>query len=698
MPIRETLTCLLGGILLTGAAAGSVEALPVNEREASLAAEGWTALDGKPLDLHEGLNTRFGGSFSWSAEGNNALRVTADSDPVIIEIGKRLPTLMFLHTLDPGPKAEKYQRSAIAAKAEGEKPDNLPTVLHYRVAYADGRTIDVPVRWDESIHDRHRDGFWDYAYGMFGNLAWADVAAQRPIPGEHGRVETWYAMRWPNPRPEVEVTSITPLLQDAGMGELSLLGVSAGEPLHGEQVFYVSPDGNDRAPGTFDQPWKDPIRAMRKLEPGQTLYVRGGEYRPRERLRKAFAGTAEQPVRIVGYPGETAVLDARDWTFSQDPNFRDVTDRRPFRDRHGFLHLDGSSHTTVYNLHLQNLISVGVCVIGVDHVAIEHNTIFRAPASAIYLTGQHSRANHNLAIRPCWRDAVDHHIAYDRKRQRDPILQDQKSYLDNRRIRGGFGDEGIDVGGTGSNDLEGAYNEICWSDKEAMDVKGGPQNIRIHHNYAHHNNFWVSLYIDGWTKPLRNVQMHHNVSCDNWGIGLAVNVEHGPIVENIHVHNNLSFNNGLAGMNSGGAGDDNFRRNIVIEHNTFANNGNQGWKHGHTGGVNISSENVADIHIRDNVFSDSRDYHIAVFGPDYAEKGISITRNLLYPRLQEGWLGEKQDMYAVDGQEPVYLQPRYADAEAGNFRLIGPAAGLGLGAYHSVDPPEWAESGSRGAH
>jgi hypothetical protein len=683
---------VVAAAILTLPASAEAIDLPVTEDFAPIREAGWQSHDGEVLNLRRGL-THGDVNFAWSAEGANAVRLggRGGTKKLVLEVDQRAGSLHFLHTLEPGDDTQAYQRAAVEAKERGDKPEDLPTIATYRVVYADGQTVDAKVRWDESIHDISRDRFWDRTYGMFGHLAWADIAAFREIAGEPGRVQTLYAMRWPNPRPGETIARIEAVPADGDFGRVILLGAAIGEKLDAGPVIFVSPDGDDDHPGTFGQPKADPIAAMAALQPGETLYIRGGEYRPTQRLKAVLKGTMAKPIRIVGYPGETAILDARDYLFTNDPDFAGVTDRSPFASRNGFLHLDGSTHTTVYNLHLQNLISIGVCVIGVDHVAVEHNTFFRAPASAIYLTGQNSRANHNLAIRPCWRDAVDHHIAFDDARQNDPILQAQKTYLDNRRIRGGFGDEGIDVGGTGSNHLEGAYNEVCWSDKEAMDVKGGPQNIRIHHNHAHHNNFWVALYIDGWTKPLRNVQMHHNVSHDNWGIGLAVNVEHGPIVENIHVHNNLSFNNGLAGMNSGGAGDDNFRRNIVIEHNTFANNGNQGWKHGHTGGVNISSENVAEIYIRRNVFTDSRDYHIAVFGPDYAQKGISIEENLLHPKLESGWLGDKQDMYAIDGQDPMYLKPQYADVEAGNFRLVGPAADLGVGAYHPVDPPSWAE-------
>jgi hypothetical protein len=607
--------------------------------------------------------------------------ITADADLEPLRVGRQAGSLYFLHTLEPGEAPLAYQRSAVEAKDRGDLPEELPTVLVYRVTYADGRSLDVPVRWDESIHDARRDDFWDFKYGMFADLDWASLAASTPTGEVPGQVATAYLMRWPNPRPDVAIASILPVMDHADAGTAYLLAAGTADALEPGDVYFVSPDGSDDADGSFDTPWQNPFAAMNQLTAGDTLYVRGGLYQPTDRLVKAFQGTADQPITISGYPGETATFDAQRYTFSSDPAFADVTDRSPFASRNGFFHLDGSKHTTVRGLLLKNLISIGVCVINVEHVAVEHNTFYFGPASAIYLAGRHSRANHNTAIRPCSRGAVDRHIAFDPSRINDPIVKAQKDYLDARRIRGGFGDEGIDVGGTGSYDLEGAYNEICWSDKEAMDVKGGPEKIRIHHNYAHHNNFWVSLYIDGWTRPMRDIEMSHNVSTSNWGIGFAVNVEHGPLVENVRIHNNLSFNNGLAGFESGGAGDNNFRKNISIERNTFYNNGNKGWENGDTGGVRISSSNVENIRIRQNLFVDNRDYHIGLFGPDYARKGVRVEHNLTYPKKQTGWLPGGQHVYNVSGDHARHVRPEFVDPQAGNFRVTNRDEVGNLGAY-----------------
>jgi hypothetical protein len=478
----------------------------------------------------------------------------------------------------------------------------------------------------------------------------------------------------------VAVERVTLAAPGEGCGTMSVLGVATDDELPSGRVLFVSPNGSADAAGTFDEPKGDLFGTMASLQPGDTLYVRGGRYTSEQRFIGELIGTVDEPIVVCGYPGETATLDASRYTFSNEPMMRERTES-PFRDRFGYLHIAGSQHLTIRNLHLENMISMGILATGVREVSLLHNSFYLAPASAIYLAGHDSRANHNLAIRACSLVAFAEHFKHDPARATDPILVERKEFLDNKRIRGGFGDECIDVGGTGSTDLEGAYNEICWGEKEAMDVKGGPQRVRIHHNYAHHNQFWTTLYIDGWTAPLRDIEMDHNVSCDNWGIGMAVNVEHGPLAENVKIHHNLVFNNGLSGIDSGGAGEDNPRRNIQIYNNTVVNNGHIEWNKNPCGGIMIASTNVEDVFIRDNLSVGNRDYNIAVFGPDYAQKNVVIEGNVLYPKFTIGWASDRQRAYVVHGDSPIHVRPKFVDPDAGNFRLAEPLADRKIGAF-----------------
>jgi hypothetical protein len=587
-------------------------------------------------------------------------------------VGTRAGSLHVLHTMRPGPAATGFAERSAHAKEVGDAPPEPMPLFAYRVTYADGETIDIPVRWGESIHDRDRDGFWSMRYGMTGHLAWADIAAMRTVDPIAGQVEVLYAMRWPNPRPDVVVESVTPVAGIEGAGTVEVYGVVAGGPLHAGPVKYVAPDGDDGNPGTFDEPLADPVRAIESLEPGETLYLRGGRYGLTRRVNVSLKGTESKPIVISGYPGETPVLDATDWTFSDDPEIAGHVDS-PFRRRLGFLHFNDSTYLTVRAIRLENLISMGMSVQNTDHVVVEHNTVYLAPASAIYLTGTHGRADHNTVIRGCSLLAFEQHLAHDPSRLEDPILMAQKEYLDNRRGRGGFGDETIMVGGSGSSDLSAGFNEVAWSDKEGINSKGGPTRVRLHHNYVHNNHFWTALYADNWSRPMSDIELDHNVVRNNFGIGIQFCVESGPGARNIRIHHNLSFDNGLTGIEIGKAGRDGPREDIVVAFNTVVNNGFADWNRNPSGGILVSSRNVEDVRVEGNLVVGSRDYGTAAFGPDYAEMDVRFLDNAVFPMLPVGFVSDQDRAWNVPGTDDVGSEFEFVDPENHNYRLRTPA-------------------------
>src|SRR5262245_57395700 len=75
-----------------------------------------------------------------------------------------------------------------------------------------------------------------------------------------------------------------------------------------EPARFVDPArGDDQHSGDRDRPWKTLAHSLRRLKPGDTLYLRGGTYY--ERVALTRSGTAERPITICGYPGELAILD-----------------------------------------------------------------------------------------------------------------------------------------------------------------------------------------------------------------------------------------------------------------------------------------------------------------------------------------------------------------------------------------------------
>ena len=54
-------------------------------------------------------------------------------------------------------------------------------------------------------------------------------------------------------------------------------GTAAGSPAAG-QVYYVAPSGSDSAAGTQTAPWASIAHAQTVVQPGDTVYFRGGTY------------------------------------------------------------------------------------------------------------------------------------------------------------------------------------------------------------------------------------------------------------------------------------------------------------------------------------------------------------------------------------------------------------------------------------
>ena len=87
--------------------------------------------------------------------------------------------------------------------------------------------------------------------------------------------------------------------------------------------FYVGPAGDDTHPGTEAQPLATIQAAVNKLQPGDTLLIRGGTYR--ETVTFPRSGTADKPITLKPYRDEKVIVSGCDpvtgWTL-QDPTKR----------------------------------------------------------------------------------------------------------------------------------------------------------------------------------------------------------------------------------------------------------------------------------------------------------------------------------------------------------------------------------------
>ncbi|MCI0460606.1 MAG: DUF1565 domain-containing protein [Gemmataceae bacterium] len=96
------------------------------------------------------------------------------------------------------------------------------------------------------------------------------------------------------------------------------LPTPSSKPMGKGPAFFVDAGkGNDAGDGSQAKPWKTVGHAVKRLRPGDTLYLRGGTYY--EHVSVTVSGTDKQPITIRSYPGELAILDGGLREFHDDP-------------------------------------------------------------------------------------------------------------------------------------------------------------------------------------------------------------------------------------------------------------------------------------------------------------------------------------------------------------------------------------------
>lgn len=106
-------------------------------------------------------------------------------------------------------------------------------------------------------------------------------------------------------RPAAWLAALLLLGSCGGSGEPARPSTAAAQAPH---LFFVAPNGNDANPGTITRPFRTIGHGITKLQPGHTLYLRGGTYYEHTLLVRV-AGTAASPITIRSYPGESAIVD-----------------------------------------------------------------------------------------------------------------------------------------------------------------------------------------------------------------------------------------------------------------------------------------------------------------------------------------------------------------------------------------------------
>ncbi len=315
--------------------------------------------------------------------------------------------------------------------------------------------------------------------------------------------------------------------------------------------FYVSKNGNDRNPGTKEQPWKTIQKACNTLQPGQTAYIREGVYN--EKVAFYVSGSADGGyITIRNYPGETPILDGAGISGT---NIMFITQK---------------SYIKVIGLEIRNNSGQGITGIniddGSDYIEIRnckiHDIKAASPTSStanpLYVLGNNeSDSNSNIIIDgneiyDCatgWAEAV--------------TINGNSEYwqVTNNKIHD-TGNIGIDAAGhfgeCSIDSLDQARNGLisgntvynCNSPNEDGAAAGiyvdGGKDIIIERNTVHHSQHGLSVGCENHGKTTSGIIVRNNLIYKNTRGGLSIggyNINIAGSVINTQVYNNTLYKN-----------------------------------------------------------------------------------------------------------------------------------------------------------
>ena len=410
--------------------------------------------------------------------------------------------------------------------------------------------------------------------------------------------------------------------------------------------YYVSPNGNNGNPGTFNKPWKTAKYAVERLTAGDNLYFRGGKYPVESQITIRNSGWKKNWVKIMAYENEIPVLDAAG---------------APINASGAILSAHDKNYIRVEGLHIQNSFGGGFLFTICDSVELINNVVYRTFNSGIRFYGDHIKYIFCNDIK-----IIGNYVL-------KPNCYELKQPDDDRTKSP---HEGITIGRV--NGFECAYNELCYGDKEGIDCKGPTRNGTIHHNHVHHQQHrpWsVAIYCDAWTHDsLMNIEIYDNLlhDCDD---GVQIQSEDGRDVVNLQIHNNLVYNMGWSGIGASnnspwkdGPKQDGITQNIWFWNNTVHNANDAVWLHGE----------IQNIYFINNIISSSKRRNIDNRDSiDFKEKNIVFEKNLFYRGYTDTTLAEMGIPDNLTGD------PKFKRLSVSDFHLNdgSPAINAGTTAY-----------------
>jgi Right handed beta helix region/Pel9A-like, right handed beta helix region len=289
-------------------------------------------------------------------------------------------------------------------------------------------------------------------------------------------------------------------------------------------TYHVSPSGSDSGSGTLTSPFKTIQHAANIVNPGDTVYVRGGTYYQRVSLTRS--GSSAGYITFQNYPGETPVLDGTGFGAGYMFAATDV------------------SYLKIIGLTVQNYTGGGIFVQTstgkASHIEIRNNTVQNQACD-----GTQTYLNDAISINAWpWQSSnsitdivIDgnslSHINNVCANEALTISGEIHRFQITNNTLDAVTDIGIDVIGQNENGYYGRAGEFP--------TDGIISGNEIKNSQTDGAQYAAAIYLDG----AQNVTIEKNIVHDNSDIGIDPSTEQtGFTTQNIIIRNNVLWNNG----------------------------------------------------------------------------------------------------------------------------------------------------------
>ena len=450
-----------------------------------------------------------------------------------------------------------------------------------------------------------------------------------------------------------------------------------GSPSTARATFWVAKGGSDEGSGSADDPWATLQHAADTVAPGSIVYVRGGVYDQRVRIR--VSGTPGRPITFAAAPGERVVLDGSSLEVPADQSAMITVESRSYIRVRGF-------EITGYRTDVTGHVPIGILVTGAsDHIRIQGNVVHDMGTT---FEGRNGGDAHGIAV---FGTAADHpieEVAIVGNELARLSLGSSEALVVNGNVQGFLvqanrvhdtNNIGIDVIG-----FEGTASDPTVDQARDGVVRGNVVwNVDSYGNPAYGRDRSADgIYVDGGRDVLIEGNMIHDVN-----IGIELASEHaGRSTRNVTVRNNVVYDATAIGIAIGGY--DRRRgstEDCVIVNNTVV----------HTDGVEL----LVQFDTRDNLIANN----VIVAGPRHVFVENAYTENVgnvldhnLYSSVDGGskgtweWKGvgyggfERWSARSGNDGHSEFSDPEFVDPEAEDFRLEASSPAVDAGAFLAV--------------